>query len=247
MHPMSCRCGRRLAVGIEEAEVVRHTAATDARDAESNLELLWKEELAMKLAAILRRDRKIGTIDRRNSHPLNHPGINRSVEQLVIDRVVQVAIHVIVGPPCSDAVNDREVGPNRRIARRLASRLRAHGLFTPIQYGRWNPGGLSDFYPPGRVTLPATDRLHSGVRAASPLSVANREHATVTAVAVEAHLPHYGATVGEVEEERLVEEQAARRWLAAALAYADEHGVTLATEIRAGHPAQELVRACGCP
>jgi nucleotide-binding universal stress UspA family protein len=77
--------------------------------------------------------------------------------------------------------------------------------------------------------------------------VANREHATVTAVAVEAHLPHYGATVGEVEEERLVEEQAARRWLAAALAYADEHGVTLATEIRAGHPTQELVRACGCP
>jgi nucleotide-binding universal stress UspA family protein len=79
------------------------------------------------------------------------------------------------------------------------------------------------------------------------VEMANREHATVTAVAVKAHLPHYGATVGEVEEERLVEEQATRRWLAAALAYADEHGVTLATEIRAGHPAQELVRACGCP
>lgn len=65
----------------------------------------------------------------------------------------------------------------------------------------------------------------------------------MVAVAVEAHLPHYAATVGEVDEERAVEEQACRRWLAAASAAADERGVALRTETRAGHPAQELVRA----
>jgi nucleotide-binding universal stress UspA family protein len=65
----------------------------------------------------------------------------------------------------------------------------------------------------------------------------------ITAIAVEAHLPHYGATVGEVEEERAVEEQACQRWLRAAEAYADEHKVKLHTAIRAGHPAQELLHA----
>jgi nucleotide-binding universal stress UspA family protein len=65
----------------------------------------------------------------------------------------------------------------------------------------------------------------------------------LTAVAVEAHLPHYGATIGEVEEERTVEEQACQRWLRAAEAYAHERGVELRTEMRAGHPAQELLRA----
>lgn len=67
--------------------------------------------------------------------------------------------------------------------------------------------------------------------------------AELIAVAVEAHLPHYAATVGEVEEERAVEEQACQRWLAAANAFADEHEVALRTETRAGHPAQELVHA----
>ena len=62
-------------------------------------------------------------------------------------------------------------------------------------------------------------------------------------MAVEAHLPHYGATVGEVDEERAFEEKACRRWLAAASAYAGEQGVELRTEIRAGHPAQELIHA----
>ena len=67
--------------------------------------------------------------------------------------------------------------------------------------------------------------------------------AELTAVAVEAHLPHYAATVGEVEEERAVEEQSCRRWLTAASAYADEHQLDLRTEIRAGHPAQEIIHA----
>lgn len=75
------------------------------------------------------------------------------------------------------------------------------------------------------------------------LQLAKTHHAELTAVAVEEHLPHYAATVGEVDEERAVEEQACRRWLAAATARADDQGVKLATEIRAGHAAQQLVRA----
>jgi nucleotide-binding universal stress UspA family protein len=63
------------------------------------------------------------------------------------------------------------------------------------------------------------------------------------AVAVEAHLPHYGATVGEVTEEQEVEERSCHRWLAAAEAYAAEREVVFEGETRAGHPAQELVRA----
>jgi nucleotide-binding universal stress UspA family protein len=67
--------------------------------------------------------------------------------------------------------------------------------------------------------------------------------AALTAVAIEAHLPHYGATVGEVVEEQAVEEQACRRWLHAATAYTAEHGLDLATDIRAGHAAPQLLRA----
>ncbi len=84
-----------------------------------------------------------------------------------------------------------------------------------------------------------------GARAALRIAVelAKAARAEVVAVAVEAHLPHYGATVGEVDEEIAVEERACRRWLKTAEAYAAEHGVTLATEIRAGHADQQLVRA----
>ncbi len=65
-------------------------------------------------------------------------------------------------------------------------------------------------------------------------------------MAVEAHLPHYGATLGGVEEELAVEEEACHRWLAAARANALEQGAELRGEVRAGHPAQELVRAAEC-
>jgi nucleotide-binding universal stress UspA family protein len=75
------------------------------------------------------------------------------------------------------------------------------------------------------------------------IGLATAHHAELTTVAIEAHLPHYGATVGEVDEERAVEDQTCRRWLSAAEATADEHGVKLRTEVRAGHPAQELVHA----
>lgn len=51
------------------------------------------------------------------------------------------------------------------------------------------------------------------------------EHGTaVTVLTVEAHLPHYAATVGEMDEERRREEQQAHRVLTEASALAAERG-----------------------
>ncbi|MET8104778.1 universal stress protein [Streptomyces mirabilis] len=62
----------------------------------------------------------------------------------------------------------------------------------------------------------------------------------MTVVAVEAHLPHYAATVGEVEEELAVEERACRRWLAAARALAGESKLSVTEEIRTGPVARQV-------
>ena len=68
-------------------------------------------------------------------------------------------------------------------------------------------------------------------------------HSAVAVVSVEAHLPHYGATVGEVDEERAYEQRIAQRCLTEATARLDEAGIKAQTEIRAGHAAQEIIRA----
>jgi nucleotide-binding universal stress UspA family protein len=69
------------------------------------------------------------------------------------------------------------------------------------------------------------------------VGVARRDRAELIGLAIEAHLPHYGATVGEVEEERRFEEQACTQLLEEASSYAAGHGVAVQAEIRAGHPA----------
>ncbi len=65
----------------------------------------------------------------------------------------------------------------------------------------------------------------------------------LTAVAVEEHLPRAGDSIGEVQDAHEIGQRACRRWLKAAVAYADEHGVALTTEIRIGHAPQQLVQA----
>jgi nucleotide-binding universal stress UspA family protein len=71
------------------------------------------------------------------------------------------------------------------------------------------------------------------------VSVARRDSAELIGLAIEAHLPHYGATVGEVEEERRFEEQACAQLLEEASSYAAERGEAIQADIRAGHPAQD--------
>ena len=70
------------------------------------------------------------------------------------------------------------------------------------------------------------------------------EHGTaVTVLTVEAHLPHYAATVGEMDEERRREEQQAHRVLTEASALAADRGAEVTTAARVGHAAQEILRA----
>jgi len=94
-----------------------------------------------------------------------------------------------------------------------------------------------------RTVLVAYDGSAGAKRALdAAIWVAWREEAELIGLAIEAHLPRYGATVGEVEEEHRFEQQECARLLKEAEAYADAKGRTLRTEVRIGHPAQQIVR-----
>ncbi len=75
------------------------------------------------------------------------------------------------------------------------------------------------------------------------LALARVHGAILTTVTVQHHLPRYGATVGEVDEERQVEEQQMRRLTSEVQAQAAEHELRVHSEVRLGHPAQEIVHA----
>jgi nucleotide-binding universal stress UspA family protein len=78
---------------------------------------------------------------------------------------------------------------------------------------------------------------------ATALRLAREAGGRVTAVTVQHHLPRYGATIGEVDEERLVEQAAARRLASEVQAEADEHQMAATFRVVVGHPAHELVEA----
>ena len=83
-----------------------------------------------------------------------------------------------------------------------------------------------------------------GSRAAlkAGLRLATESGGSITAVTVQHHLPRYGATVGEVDEERAVEAAQARRLANEIHAEADEHGRPVEVRVAVGHAAQEIVR-----
>lgn len=85
----------------------------------------------------------------------------------------------------------------------------------------------------------------TGSRAAlvAALRLAREAGGQVTALTVQHHLPRYGATIGEVDEERLVEAAEARRLANEVEAEAGEYQVAVACRVAAGHPAHELVQA----
>ena len=91
------------------------------------------------------------------------------------------------------------------------------------------------------VAYDGSDGAKKALEAA--VGVARRDSAELIGLAIEAHLPHYGATVGEVDEERRFEEQACAQLLEQASSYAAESGLSMHADIRAGHPAQEIVQA----
>lgn len=77
----------------------------------------------------------------------------------------------------------------------------------------------------------------------SAIDVARTDGAELTVLAVESHLPHYGATVGEVEEERRLEESECADLLREASARAATRDVKVKGEIRAGHAAKAILEA----
>jgi nucleotide-binding universal stress UspA family protein len=71
----------------------------------------------------------------------------------------------------------------------------------------------------------------------------DEDHVELIAVAVEKSLLLSGASIGEVQDAHTSRERTCTGWLSAALAYADEHGVALRTEIRIGLVPQQLAIA----
>jgi nucleotide-binding universal stress UspA family protein len=64
----------------------------------------------------------------------------------------------------------------------------------------------------------------------------------ITVATVQPHLPRFGATVGEVDEEREVDAAAARRLASEIHAQADEQQIEVTATVVIGHPAHELIR-----
>jgi len=64
----------------------------------------------------------------------------------------------------------------------------------------------------------------------------------LTAVIVQHHLPRYGATIGEVDEERILDAAEARRLGSEIQAAAAEQNLPVQVLTVPGHPAHELVR-----
>jgi nucleotide-binding universal stress UspA family protein len=98
-----------------------------------------------------------------------------------------------------------------------------------------------DVYRKILVALDGSEASRKALNAAIQLA---RSHAAgLCALGVEEHLPHYAATVGEVEEARDEQDSFFGRVMDEARRAAAEHEVELNTEVRAGNAAQQIARA----
>jgi nucleotide-binding universal stress UspA family protein len=73
------------------------------------------------------------------------------------------------------------------------------------------------------------------------VDLARSTDAELLVLAIEAHLPHFAATVGEVQEEQLLEESEALVSLSEAEEYARRRGTAIRTEVRAGRAPHTIV------
>lgn len=90
------------------------------------------------------------------------------------------------------------------------------------------------------VALDGSEASRKALRAA--IEVARAFTASLVAVGVEEHLPHYAATVGEVEEAKEEQNSFFATVLGEAARIAAEQSVQISTEVRAGNAAQQIVQ-----
>ncbi len=93
-----------------------------------------------------------------------------------------------------------------------------------------------------RKILLAYDGSESAERSlALALELARVHQAELWALAVEERLPHFSATMDEVQEEKAFANDYYGKVLAAAKTKAQEEGIKLKTLLRSGHPAKTAV------
>lgn len=98
----------------------------------------------------------------------------------------------------------------------------------------------ADVYRKILVALDGSEASRKALRAA--LGLARAHGAALHALGVEEHLPHYAATVGEVEEAKEEQDTFFGRVMDEARRVAEEQGLGLSTEVRAGNAAQHIVQ-----
>jgi nucleotide-binding universal stress UspA family protein len=94
-----------------------------------------------------------------------------------------------------------------------------------------------------RIVLAYNDTPQAQRALRAAVQMARDDGAELIAVAVERTLLFSGESITEVRNAHAARERACTGWLAAALAYADEHDVPLRTEIRIGLVARQLAAA----
>ena len=105
----------------------------------------------------------------------------------------------------------------------------------------WPPEEEWQMYSKILVGIDGSEASRRALRTA--IELAGTHGATVHALGVEEHLPHYAATAGEVEEAKEEQDTFFGRVMEDARRVAQEHGVPLTTEVRAGNAAQQIVLA----
>lgn len=94
-----------------------------------------------------------------------------------------------------------------------------------------------------RIVLAYNRTPHAQRALAAAVQMAREDGAELIAVAVERSLLLSGNSITEVKAAHESRERACTGWLSAALAYADERGVPIRTEIRIGLVARQLAAA----
>lgn len=96
--------------------------------------------------------------------------------------------------------------------------------------------------PYRRILVPLDGSQGSWKAFRKALLLAREQGAEITVLSVEEHLPHYPATVGEVQEEKEQENNYFAQIHTQAVSLAREQGLDVTTETLIGHAAHTIVR-----